>query len=92
MDYDIVLEYAEWKGKINKEHLVGDIIIDDRADVLLNNNSPVRILLKNFRNTEYNGGFSESKMDLIGEDIYIVNDIKEIIDILEFYKSYKIVE
>lgn len=92
LDYDIVLEYAEWKGKINKEHLVGDIIIDDRADVLLNNNSPVRILLKNFRNTEYNGGFSESKMDLIGEDIYIVNDIKEIIDILEFYKSYKIVE
>lgn len=92
LNYELVLECAGWGDKINKEHLIGDIIIDDRADVLLNNNSPVKILLKNFRNTEYNGGFNRRDSELIGEDIYIVNDIREVIDILKFFKKYKIGE
>ena len=91
LNYELVLECADWGGKMNKDHLVGDVIIDDRADVLINNSTPVRVLLKNFRNTEYNGGFSEGKGKLIGENIYQVNDIKEVIDILEFFKNYKII-
>ena len=92
IEYELVLECINWGDKISKKHLRGDIIIDDRLDVLKNNNSPIKVLLKNFRKTDYNGGFGSSKRDFINEDIYEVNDIKEVIDLLKFFSQYKYTE
>lgn len=90
VDYELVLDIAEWGGKMDKSHLVGDIIVDDRVDVLNSNDSPVKVLLRNYRFTRYNGGFEGHRDDIINKDIYEVDNIKEVMDILRFFKDYKL--
>ena len=90
IDYELVLKTKEWGEKIEKEDLIGDVIIDDRLDVLLKNKTPFKILLKNFRKTDYNGGHGSSYYYMMNEQIYEVNDIEEIMNILNFYKEFNI--
>ena len=90
IDYELVLMPINWTGNMSKSHLKADVIIDDRLDVLLDNKSRVKILLKNFRDTDYNGGIGKSREELINSDIYVVNDFKEILDILLFVRSWVI--
>ena len=89
IDYEIVLKHKNWGEKIEKEDLIGDVIIDDRIDVLLKNNSPIKILLTNFRKTDYNGGFGKDYYRSINEQIYRIDDINDLINVLEFYKEFE---
>lgn len=88
IDYDLVLKHKNWGEKVEKEELKGDIIVDDRLDVLLSNSSKVKILISNFRKTDYNGGHGKSSYNKINEEFYEISTIDELIAFLKFYKEY----
>ena len=54
------------------------IQIDDRVDCLMGTNANIKILIKNNKDVVWN------KTDRISESFYIINEWKEIVEILKF--------
>lgn len=61
--------------------MLNGIQIDDNINNLINSDAKIKILLKNHRNTNYNN-YDQINTEI--ENLYVVDDIKQVEDILKF--------
>jgi len=82
----IGVELENSKGNIDMSN---NILIDDNIINLLESNAKIKILITNGNNTCYNNAFG-SYNDQIPDNFYVVNNLKQVGEILKFNLEFKL--